>query len=281
MIRFMAAWRPRPCRHSLLALTLSLTLALPSLASDPTQADGWINLLQTGANSPWQKVDPAWIVTCAVALDPEAQTKLRATPAPDGRIWVNGENGNLPDLLTKARFADCEVHIEFMLAKKSNSGIKFHALYEVQLTDSADKPTDKLTGADCGGIYPRAELLPRYKYLDKGIPPLVNAAKPAGEWQTLNVTFRAPRFDEETGRKSENARIVRAALNGVTVQENVELRSPTGHNHASKESPKGPFMLQADHGPVAFRNCQIRAIDPVTLIEDEDIPPPKGEDDDE
>ena len=48
-------------------------------------------------------------------------------------VWVNGEKGRLPDLVTKESFADCEVHVEFLIAKNSNSGIKLHAVYEIQI----------------------------------------------------------------------------------------------------------------------------------------------------
>jgi hypothetical protein len=87
----------------------------------------------------------------------------------------------------------------------------------------------------------------------------VNAAKPAGEWQTLDVTFRSPRFDAK-GEKIENAKVVKAVLNGKVIHENQELKHPTGSNWTKKEAPTGPFMLQADHGPVAFRNVRIREL---------------------
>ena len=64
-----------------------------------------------------------------------------------------------------------------------------------------------------------------------GIPffkkPLTNASAKPGEWQTCEVTFRAPRFDP-AGKKTASARIVRAAINGKTVQENLDLPEPTG-----------------------------------------------------
>ena len=117
------------------------------------------------------------------------------------------------------------MHVEFLIAKGSNSGIKFHGHYEIQITDSAGRK--ELTGDDCGGIYPRAELKPRYRHLDKGIAPKVNAAKPAGEWQTLEATFLAPRFDKD-GKKTANARIVKATLNGQLIHQDQELLTPTG-----------------------------------------------------
>jgi hypothetical protein len=243
--------------RTLFALVL-VPLALPA-ADPPNPAwDDWMDLLKSGSDSPWKKVDKGWIVATEVTLAPDKPTRLKATPG-DGPVWVNGEYGRLPDLITKQSFKDVEVHVEFLIAQRSNSGIKFHAQYEVQILDSYGKPADKLTGDDCGGIYPRAEDKPTYHHIDKGIPPRVNAAKPAGEWQTLDVVFRSPRFDAD-GKKVENAKVVKAVLNGQVIHEDQELKTPTGSNWTKKETPTGPFMLQADHGPVAFRNVRIRVI---------------------
>lgn len=229
-------------------------------AADPPKSpgDGWIDLLKAGPDTPWKKVDSRWVMATDVALAPDRPTRLKAAPG-DGPVWVNGENGRLPDLVTKQSFKDVEVHVEFLIAKRSNSGIKFHAVYEIQILDSFGKKDGDLTGDDCGGVYPRAEDKPRYHHIDKGVPPKVNAARPAGEWQTLDVTFRSPRFDAD-GKKTDNARVLKAVLNGKMIHENQELKTPTGSNWSKKELPTGPFMLQADHGPVAFRNVRIREV---------------------
>src|SRR5262249_40389924 len=119
---------------------------------------------------------------------------------------------------------------------------------------------EELTGNDCGGIYPRAEEQPKYRYLDKGVPPKVNAAKPAGEWQTLDITFKAPRFDAD-GKKTANGRFLKVVHNGEGIHENVEVEYPRGTAwRLKKEVAKGPLLLQADHGPVAFRNLRIRPL---------------------
>ncbi|HEY2785434.1 MAG TPA: DUF1080 domain-containing protein [Fimbriiglobus sp.] len=230
-------------------------LSLGSLALS-ARADGWTDLLKSGPDSPWREVAKGWIFAPDTNLDPANPKKLKVR---DGAVWVNGKTGRIKDLLTKTNYRDCEVHVEFLIGKGSNSGIKFHALYEIQIFDSYGKPLDKLTGNDCGGIYPRAEDRPRYTYLDKGVPPKVNACKAPGEWQTLEATFRAARFDAD-GKKTENAKIVKATLNGKLIHENQELKTPTGSNWVKKELKEGPFMLQCDHGPVAFRNVRIRAV---------------------
>lgn len=234
---------------------LILFLASPVLAAEPAD---WQELLQTGPNSPWKKIDERWIQSKGVSLDPAKPRSLKPE-ADSGNVWINGSTGRVGDLHTKTEYGDCEVHVEFLLGKNSNSGIKFQDVYEIQLRDTANLSSDKLSGDSCGGIYPRAELKPRYHHIDKGIAPKTNAAKPAGEWQTLRVVFRAPRFDT-TGKKIENAKIIEATLNGQVIHQNQEMKTPTGNNWSKPERPAGPFMLQADHGPVAFRNVKIRAL---------------------
>jgi hypothetical protein len=240
-----------------LALAVVFCSGLFAYAADPVKpADGWTDLLKSGADTPFKKVDAGWKFANEVSLEKDKNARLK--PSGDGDVWVNGDKGRLPDLVTKQSYKDVEVHVEFMLGKNSNSGIKFHALYEIQLRDTANNKGD-LTGDDCGGIYPKAEDKPKYRHLDKGIAPKLNAAKPAGEWQTLDVVFHSPRFDEK-GQKTANAKVVKATLNGKVIHENVELLHPTGANYVKKEVATGPFMLQADHGPVAFRNVKIREV---------------------
>jgi hypothetical protein len=103
-------------------------------------------------------------------------------------------------------------------------------------------------------------MLPKYHHIDEGTAPRVNAARPAGEWQTLDVTFRAPRFDS-SGKKVRSAQFEKVVLNGQVIHEKVEVASPTGHVWRLKEVARGPILLQADHGPVAFRNIRVRALD--------------------
>ncbi len=241
-----------------LAMVFVFVPSVTAMALDPNQpqpksVDGWVDLLKPEL---WQKVDAGWILTDEVKLKAEKITRLAATKKADGTIWVNGETGRLPDLITKQEYGDCEVHVEFFIAKNSNSGIKFHAVYEIQILDSYGKKD--LTGDSMGGIYPRADPSMGYKYLDKGIAPKLNASKPAGEWQTLEAIWKSPRFDAK-GEKVSNAMVVKAVLNGDVIHENVELKTPTGANWTKKETPTGPFMLQCDHGPVAFRNVRIKA----------------------
>lgn len=232
-----------------LAAVLALLAAFPAVAADAP----WTALFAGGKLDAFAGKTDGWVWAKAVTLDPANPRKLKFEAG--SGVLVNGEKGTARDLYTKDKYGDLEIHVEFLIGKGSNSGVKFHGHYEIQITDSAGRK--ELTGDHCGGIYPRAELKPRYRHLDKGIAPKVNAAKPAGEWQTLGATFLAPRFDKD-GKKTANARIVRATLNGQVIHEDQELRTPTGSNHTRPEVATGPFMLQGDHGPVAFRNVKVR-----------------------
>jgi Domain of Unknown Function (DUF1080) len=216
----------------------------------------WTDLIGVHGLEEWKTPTGAWMIGGGARLDPKNPTRLVAEPGQG--VIVNGPTGKTSNLITKREFGDVDMHVEFLIPKGSNSGVKFESVYEIQIFDSFG--VSKLTGSHSGGIYPRAEMLPRYHYLDQGIAPRVNAARPAGEWQTLDVTFRAPRFDSE-GKKIRNARIDKAVLNGQVIHENVDVASPTGHVWRLKEAARGPILLQADHGPVAFRNIRVRPLD--------------------
>jgi hypothetical protein len=227
------------------------------LAASLAHADdnGWIDLANPKDTSVWKGKFDGWAFAESVKLN-EKNPKMLAYSG-EGSILVNGEKGRAKDLVSVKSFSDVELHAEFLIAKGSNSGIKFHAVYEIQILDSFG--AKELSGDSCGGIYPRAELTPRYHHIDKGIAPKVNAAKPAGEWQTLEATFLSPRLDQD-GKKIANAKIVKATLNGQLIHEDQELLTPTGSNWTKKEVANGPILLQGDHGPVAFRNVKVREL---------------------
>jgi hypothetical protein len=235
-----------------------LLAALTLVAAVPTESGvkpGWLSL-STSLDA-WRDPHGTWLLGGAARLK-EDNPKLLATEPGKG-VMVNGPKGRTNDLLSKQNFGDIELHLEFLIAKRSNSGVKFHGHYEIQICDSFG--VKELTGADCGGIYPKAEQKPKYHHIDNGIPPLVNAARPAGEWQTLDAIFHAPRFDAK-GKKTANARLVKVVLNGKVIHDNVELKTPTGAKWREREVATGPLLLQGDHGPVAFRNIQVRLLPP-------------------
>jgi hypothetical protein len=214
------------------------------------------NLLAGEPTQVFRKVDPAWHSVQAVTLDPANPRKL--TIEAGKGVWTNAPKGTAQDLYTTREYGDVAVEIEFLIPQRSNSGIKLMGLYEVQITDSHGK--SKMTGSECGGIYPRAELLPKYRHLDEGIAPKSNACGKPGEWQKLEIAFRAAKHEGEgkDRKKIANARFDRVVLNGTVIHENLEVSSPTGHNWTKVEPAKGPLMLQLDHGPVAVRRFMAR-----------------------
>jgi 3-keto-disaccharide hydrolase len=238
--------RPPKCLSRSLPVVFLILACAPSGWSD----DGaWVEL--TGLEA-WQPPIEGWSTVGSARLDPGNPKKLAVEPGTG--IISNDSNGKARNLISKETFGDVELHLEFNVPKGSNSGVKFQAVYEVQIFDSFGART--LKGSDSGGVYPRSEEKPKYHHIDDGHAPLVNASKPPGEWQTLDLTFLAPRFDP-AGKKVASARIT-AILNGKTVQDNLEVLTPTGAAWKNKEQPTGPILLQADHGPVAFRNIKAR-----------------------
>jgi membrane dipeptidase len=217
--------------------------------------DGWIDLFAVPKFAAFRPVKSDWYMTAAVSVDSRDVRKLTGSPG-EGPIAVNG-NGRTTNLLTKQSFGDCELQFDFLMPKGSNSGVKFHGHYEVQLYDSYGK-TQPLYGGDNGGVYPRSESKPKYRHIDKGIAPKSNASKPPGEWQRMEIVFIAPRFDS-AGKRTQKAKVT-VKLNDQIVQDNLELEWPTGNAWKNKEHKTGPLLIQADHGPVAFRNFRIREI---------------------
>jgi hypothetical protein len=168
---------------------------------------------------------------------------------------MNSEQKKSP-LITDWEHGDIDIAMEVMLPKGSNSGIYLQGRYEVQLFDSWGVKNAKFS--DMGAIYRNWEKDPDRIYLGK--PPLVNAAKAPGVWQTLKISFRAPRFNK-AGEKIANARFVSVELNGVKIHTNLEVPLPTGGPIEKNEVPRASLMIQGDHGPVAFRNIKYQLLE--------------------
>jgi hypothetical protein len=234
---------------------LACWVVLAGLSSSTADEPAWIELIgEKTSLDVWRSPAGKWIVAGDVVVNPKNDRLL--TTRPGKGVLVNGDKGWARNLVSKQVFGDVEVEVEFFIPKRSNSGVKFHGVYEIQIIDSHGKKKE-LTGNDCGGVYPRAEARPKYHHIDKGIAPLTNACKPPGQWQKLHAIFLSPRFDAD-GKKVANARLVKVTLNGQLIHDNVELKTPTGDNWKKKETATGPLLLQGDHGPVAFRNLRVR-----------------------
>lgn len=158
------------------------------------------------------------------------------------------------DLFTNDQYGNMILELDYMMAKGSNSGIYLQGNYEIQLADSWGIVNP--VSSDNGGIYERwDDVKPEGQRGFEGYAPRQNVSKAPGLWQHLKVAFQAPRFDA-TGKKISNARILSLSLNGVLIQENVELSGST-RGAFDQEKALGALRLQGDHGAVAFKNIKI------------------------
>ena len=155
---------------------------------------------------------------------------------------------------TRQGFGDCQLHVEWRAPvpatgegqERGNSGVFLMGMYELQVLDSYKNKT-----------YPDGQAAAIYGQY----PPLVNASRPPDQWQTYDIIFHRPRFDN-SGKLVQPARMT-ALHNGVLVQDNVELTGPTAHQARppyKQHADKLPVSLQ-DHGdPVRFRNIWVREL---------------------
>ena len=187
---------------------------------DGTSLDGW--------TSRWSKGKPNWTIE-------------------DGCMTVGNE-----DIISDYQFGDAHIHVEWKEPDmpdctgqaKGNSGVYIHGCYELQVLDSYGIENPKSN--DCGGIY--CQYAPR-----------VNACKPALEWQTYDIYFRAPRYNEK-GERTECARAT-IIQNGICVQNNIHLHQATPGGYTEDPVKEGPLMLQGYRcDPVGFRNVWIEEL---------------------
>jgi len=155
---------------------------------------------------------------------------------------------------TKAEFTDFQLHVEFATPgtvkgnsqERGNSGVYLLGKFEIQVLDSFQNVT-----------YPDGQASAMYGQY----PPMVNASRPPGEWQTYDIAFTAPRFN--AGNTLDKPAVVTVLHNGVLVHNATPFWGPTAHKKIDPYTPdsaKGPLMLQ-DHGnPVRFRNIWIRPL---------------------
>lgn len=165
----------------------------------------------------------------------------------DGGFTVKGP------LQSKQGFGDCQLHIEFMCPSpprgegqgRGNNGVGLMgARYEIQILDSYENKT--YPEGQCGALYNQK-------------PPMVNASRKPGEWQTYDIFFTAPRFGED-GKVTRPA-FITVLHNGVLVHNNVEVTGPTHYDRPpvyAKHRDKEPLVLYYHGDPVRFRNIWVR-----------------------
>lgn len=172
--------------------------------------------------------------------------------------WLTADNTltvvpGTGDIKTKQSFCDVQLHLEWKTPtdvaglegqERNNSGIFFQQRYEIQILDSYQNKT-----------YPNGQAASVYKQTI----PLVNAMRPAGEWQTYDIIYKAPTFKDDA---LATPGYVTVLHNGVLVQNHVEILGTTEWIGPPKYKAHGcaPFQLQ-DHGnAVSFRNIWVREL---------------------
>ena len=209
--------------------------------------------------SAFNKAGENWVLTSEYSNDYSKPWNLKKLASGTGIVINDLTDKYHSHLVTDKEFGDVEVELDFMMDKESNSGVYLQGRYEVQLFDSWRNPDP--TFADCGGIYQRWDNSREIKGYE-GMAPLSNASRAPGLWQHLRIRFLAPRFDAN-GNKTDNARFDQVYLNGVLVQQQVEVTGPTRASLFDDEKPVGPLVFQGDHGKVAFRKIRYRPLDPL------------------
>ena len=186
----------------------------------------WSHLDEAG-----KPVEPKWVVR-------------------DGYFEVTPRTGSL---VTRDNFGDIQLHIEWAAPKeitansqgRGNSGVFLMGLYEVQVLDSYNNPS--YADGQAAALYGQW-------------PPLANAARPPGEWQTYDIVFEAPRFEKE---KLVSPAFATVIWNGIVVHNRKELRGATVYRSVAEYKPHAtelPLTLQ-DHGnPIRFRNVWVRRL---------------------
>ncbi|SCW42541.1 family 16 glycoside hydrolase [Mucilaginibacter sp. NFR10] len=201
---------------------------------------------------------PNWKVAAGVQAD-IAQNEVLTLKDGSGILVNLPGKKDAKDLFTKTTYGDADLELDYMMARGSNSGIYLQGRYEIQLLDSWGTVNPK--SGDNGGIYERwDDSKPEGQQGYDGHAPRQNASRAPGLWQHMKISFQAPRFDGN-GQKISNAKVLYIWLNGVLIQDNVELAGPTRGAFDTKEAATGPLRLQGDHGPVAFRNIRITSFD--------------------
>ncbi len=180
------------------------------------------------------------------------------------QAWDGGDRWRIEDgvavvqrssIRTKQEFGDCQLHLEYAAPERprgrgqgrGNSGIKFFERYEIQILDSYQN--DTYPDGQCGALY-------------KQQPPLVNACRKPGRWQSFDIIFIAPRFDN---KQLVQPGYVTVFHNGVVIHNHVEMQGETAWHKPPEyipHGPKGRLLLQNHGDPVKFRNIWIRELQP-------------------
>jgi hypothetical protein len=145
-------------------------------------------------------------------------------------VQKRGEHVSYSNIRTNSEFNDFNLTVDVNVPAGSNSGVYLRGMYEIQVLDSYGKKPDS---HNMGAVYSR-------------ITPSMTAEKPAGEWQTMDITLCN--------------RHITVILNGTTIIDNQPVHGPTGGAIIADVFKPGPIYLQGDHGKVSFRNIVLKPI---------------------
>ena len=183
--------------------------------------------------------------------------------------WKGGENWIVKDgyaisakngINSKDSYGDCQLHLEFASPEtvrgsgqgRGNSGVYLMEKYEVQILDSYENKT--YFDGQCASLY-------------KQKPPLVNACRKPGEWQTYDILFEAPRFEKDG--KVARPGYVTVLQNGIVVQNHTALTGSTFYDRPPAYEPhadRAPMHLQFHGDPVRFRNIWVREMKDIVPV---------------
>ncbi|PHS11411.1 MAG: hypothetical protein COA78_09820 [Blastopirellula sp.] len=245
-------------RNRFYAPALLLAISLSALTST-TFADEWKSGIK------WE--EPKVVVPGENGSAPSDAIVL--FDGKDLSAWNQGENWIIEDgyaisnksgIESKQKFGDIQLHLEWASPAevkgtgqgRGNSGVYFMGRYEVQILDSYKNAT--YFDGQAASIY-------------KQTPPLVNATRGPGKWQTYDIIFNAPKFDD-AGKLAQPG-FITVLHNGVVVQNQFQMlggtfwdQPPHYQKHAAKES----ISLQFHGNPVRFRNIWVRELKPVVGV---------------
>ena len=275
-------------RTCILTLLAALALHRPVLAAD--EATNQVEMIDGFSDTPmeaggkWHVHDPArpqpQVVTPGAMFSQGAPAPADAEVLFDGTGLAKWENDRGGDAIwkthddyvetapmgggirTRGRWADFQLHVEWAAPNppvgtsqgRGNSGILINNMYEVQVLDSYQAKT--YADGQAGAIYGQS-------------PPLVNASKPPGEWQTYDIIFESPRWNEQD--ELTKKAVITVLHNGIVIQNRYELAGMTdGINAAlpwkslskypAPHAPEVFIELQDHKNPVRFRNIRIRPL---------------------
>jgi hypothetical protein len=256
-----------------LFIPLFLLMSFPIVLVQASHAEDGLGYTDTPRlpNSPWRVHDrnrpqPPMVDPGAGTWERQAAPPADAIVLFDGKSLSQWEGGNAQgvedgcinilktgQIATKKQFGDCQLHIEWATPAKAdgnalnwgNSGVLFLGKYELQIIESHDSKiyADGIAGA----IYGQT-------------PPLVNASRKPGEWQTYDVVFTAPRF---AGDKLDKPAYFTVFWNGVLVQHCTASLGPMKHREVATYDSRtisGPIVLQQHGSAVRFRNVWVREL---------------------